>query len=189
MAKTKSKLGLIIIGIAVALVAALIFVPKLFPESSPPDASGLQTFQSKKFGFSVKHPQGWTVNESNFAEKQEIIISERSKNASVKINAYKDSSLDSEEAVRSAMQRFKQEMDNDPNVVVSQFKTDFQNEIGGHILIGQQIIDGENYDFQNRGLLSTNGRLILFHGVVKQDLANQELKDAINTIIDNFKLE
>jgi len=182
----KSKLPLIFIVLGLVLVLALIVVPKLLPGSTPPDASGFQTYQNKKFGFSVKHPLGWSVDDTKFAETQEVIVFEDTEDAFVKINAYQDSSISSEATVRKASQLFIQEMGNDPNVTVTNSTADFKDKTGGHIITGQQIIDGQNYQFQNRALISTNGRLLIFQAVVKKDLDSQEYQDILNAIIDSF---
>jgi len=192
--RTKSKLPLILIVLGLILAAAFIVVPRFFspssaPKSSPPDASGLQTYSNKRFGFSFQHPTDWSVTDT-YADNQQIIITHNSNNALVKINAYKDTGINSKATVEQASQRFIQEMQSDPNITVKKSETSFndQSQTGGHLITGQQLIDSIPYEFQNRSLISVKGRLLFFHGAIKQEFATQEYADAINTIINSFSV-
>jgi len=192
--KTRKPTTLIIVVVGFILIGALTLLPRfLLPspgsnsKSSPPDTSGWQTYQSDKFGFTIRHPQGWIVNDSKFSSSQEILVSAPKSAAIVKINAYFDKSISSEQAVREAVAKIKSQMDADPNITITNYQSDYKNDVGGHIISGSQVINNQNYQFENQGLISPNGRLLLFHGVAKVETANQYLKD-ITQIIKGFFL-
>ncbi len=192
--KARKPTTLIVVVVGLVLISALTLLPRfLLPspssntKSSPPDTSGWQTYQSDKYGFTLNHPQGWVVNDSKFSSSQEILVSAPKSAAIVKINAYFDKSINSEQTVREAMAKIKFQMDADPNITVANYQSDYKNDIGGHIISGSQIINNQNYQFENQGLVSPNGRLLLFHGVAKTETANQYLKD-ITQIIKSFSL-
>lgn len=71
---------------------------------------------------------------------------------------------------------------------VAQFKDTSEGEVGGFIANGEQTIDNEKFLFENRGLLATNGRILIFHGAVKESESSKN-GDTISKIITSFSLD
>lgn len=184
---------LIIIGL---VVAGALIAPKFIKKSSPttvgeqtstPGEPGWETYRNAKFGYSVKHPEGWTVDDSQFEKIQEIMIVESGKNAYVKVNAYQDRGVNSQETVSASIAEFKQKIENTPDMKLTQFKDSFEGDVGGYIALGQQTIAGVPFAFENRGLLATNGRVLIFHGAYKA--SEPSYGEIIRKIILSFALD
>lgn len=152
------------------------------------DAAGWERFHSDQFGYFVKHPKGWIVNDSGFAKKQEIWVVETTKKAAVKINAFFDKSLNSEEAVKGAIGAFREKMNSEPDLRVTEFKDSMEGKVGGFIAKGEETIGGEKFIFENRGLIATNGKILIFHGNFRADEA-EKYGGVIPKIIESFGLD
>lgn len=185
-----------IILIGVFLVGAgAIIIPNLINPKTPQTVQQVETlpegweqFASDKFGYSLKHPKGWTVDDSDFPSKQEIRVISPAKDASLRINAFIDTSMKSPEAVQSAMDAFETKMRTESDMTVRQFASKVEDNTGGFIGVGEQTIDGELYMFESRGLLGTSGKILIFHGVVKKSVAGQ-YEGVMPKLIDGFQLE
>lgn len=186
---------LIIIGLVI-LVAFL--APKIINKSdslkttagqtSSPDADGWVTYHQAEYGYSIRHPQGWSVDDSTFPDDQEILVTDSNKNGVVKINSFQDKTVNSQESVMGSIAAFKEKLSTDPNIKLTSFKSDFNDPVGGFVAQGEQIINGEKFNFVNKGLIATNNRILIFHGAIKATVAEQ-YGNTVLRIIDSFKLD
>jgi len=128
------------------------------------------------------------VDDSKFPSTQEILVVDSEKNGIVKINSYQDKTITSEESVMSAITAFKQKMSSDPDIKVLMFKDSFEDRVGGFISQGEQTINEEKFLFINKGLVSTNNRILIFHGATKATVA-QQYGDTTAKIIESFALD
>lgn len=200
----KSRLNIMGIAIVpvlivVGLVVLVAFVaPKILNKSgssktttgqtSEPDADGWVTYHQAEYGYSIRHPQGWSVDDSTFPDDQEILIVDSSKNGVVKINSYQDRTINSQESVIASIAAFEEKLSNDPNIKLVSFKEDFQDPVGGFLAQGEQTINGEKFNFVNRGLVATNNRILIFHGATKTAVAGQYGNTTLR-IIESFALD
>lgn len=151
------------------------------------DTSNWESYHSEPFGYSVKHPKGWIVDDSEFAKKQEIRITETT-NASVKINAYFDKNMDTVNKVKQGMKLFEEKMRNDKDLTVEQVYTSTEENVGTLVGVGTQRIASVSYIFVNRAILAPNGRVLVFHGVAKESLPKEYLT-SLRGIIESFALD
>lgn len=179
------KRGILILAGAVLLGGCIKFTTSTGNGSVE---AGWETFKSEQYGYSIQHPKGWTVVDKSTETTRQTYVYEPSNRAYVKIDAYADEDVDSAEAMRSLAQSLKERIASEPGMVIKQFKDTVEGEVGGHIAVGEQTIDGELYIFENRGLYSTNGRVLLFHRAVKKE-AFSELDETLTKIIKSFALE
>lgn len=151
------------------------------------DTSDWESYHSEPFGYSIKYPSGWIVDDSEFAKKQEIRITETI-NASVKINAYFDKNMDSINKVKQGMKLFEEKMRKDANLTVEQVYTSIEENVGTLVVVGTQRIASISYVFVNRAILASNGRVLIFHGVAKESLPKEYLT-SLRGIIESFALD
>jgi len=200
------KSHLSIKGVAIApilLIIGLVFLvvfiaPKLLNKSlssttatrqtSPADADGWVTYHQAEYGYSIKHPEDWSVDDSTFPKDQEILVTDSKKNGVVKINSYQDKTINSQATVMASIAAFKDKLSSDSNIKLVSFKENFQDPVGGFIALGEQTINGEKFNFINKGLVATNNRILIFHGAVETTVAGQ-YGDTVLRIIDSFKLD
>lgn len=150
--------------------------------------AGWETYKNDKYGYSIQHPKGWTVTDKSSGNTRQTYVYEPTKKAYVKIDAYADKKVDSALAMKSLAQVLKKRITAEPGMILKKFNDSVEGEVGGHIAIGEQTINDELFLFENRGLYSTNGRVLLFHRTVKKD-AFSELDETLTKIIKSFILE
>lgn len=176
---------IVVLGLVLG-VGLLIFLKITSRSSKSPTSSKLPMYYSCQFGYGVGLPTGWVVNDRDFATNQEIILVDKTKAALVKINASKDSKINSLKSVEEAIAKIKAQMQSDPNIKLASFKDLSEDQVGGYLATGEQIVDKVNYIFQSQGLIHTNGRLLQFHGAIKTEAKDNYSKSLISDIVTSF---
>ena len=146
-----------------------------------------ETYTSEEYGYSVDIPKGWEVTDTPSENSREITIIHPGAQAIVLITGLKDEGLQDITYMKESMQAFKEKLENDPATTkLTKFQDQVQGDIGGFIALGEEFRSGINWNFEHRGLLSTDGRILLFHGAAQSNV-HQQYKGIISKIIESFK--
>lgn len=148
-----------------------------------------ENYKSDEYGYSVSIPSGWKVNNTPSETSREISIVHPQGKALVLITALKDEGLKDTNYMKESMQAFKEKLENDPVIVrLAKFEDKVEGDTGAFIGIGEEQREGANWYFEQRGLLGTSGKVLLFHGAAKSDVY-EKYKDIISKIIEGFKID
>src|SRR3989344_3437298 len=197
----KIVIGLgVLAGVVVVLMATGAFKVNLSvtPSQSAPQKEfvlpvGWQKYTSGEFGYSVAYPEGWNVREENTGGSRDLLIVAPEGTAFVRISGFKDSSLSSQEAVEASMAEYKASFDNKPNEKLEGFQSKMEGKIGGFQASGLMIANDIQYRFLERGLLATNGRVLIMRGSVSNaegaitQKEFEELSATVRKIMDSFR--
>lgn len=154
---------------------------------------GWVKYTSGEFGYSVAYPDGWNAREENTGKRDLLIMAPKSA-AFVRISAFKDESLDSEEAVKASMVEYKASFTEKPDEQVKEFKTETKDGLGYFGVSGFMLVSGVSYQFLEKGILSPNGRALIMRGAV--DTREESMTEAefqgfvkiVKQIIDSFTI-
>lgn len=127
---------------------------------------GWQKYTSGEFGYSVAYPGDWNVTENNNQGSRDLLIVAPESLAFVRIAAFQDSSLVSIPAIETSMAEYKASFENKPNEDLKEFQTQLQDTTGGFGASGFMSVNGVTYQFLERGILATNGRVLIMRGAV-----------------------
>lgn len=148
-----------------------------------------ENYTSDKYGYSVKIPKGWSVTDKPSETSREISIVHPQNKALVLITSLKDESLKDMNYMKDSVAQFKKEMENNPLVTkIYGFKDEYDKDSGAFIARGLEKREGQDWYFEQRGVLSTKGRVTLFHGEVLSNM-DKEYIDIIAGIIESFKTD
>ncbi len=166
-------------------------IPK--PSLSPQIAqkkidSRWQAYTSSKFGYSVSYPSDWQLLDGNTDTSRQIMVKDNINLGYVDIQAFFDKTLGEAGKLQEAINTLEQKFRSDPGLKVDKFKSSVEGKVGGYITTGEQTINNEQYNFENRGLLGTNGKVLLFHGAYKKTAPTDYLQK-IEKIITSFKTD
>lgn len=151
--------------------------------------AGWETYKSQQYGYTVKIPKGWKVTDTPSETSREISIVHPGAQSLVMITALKDEKLKDINYLKDSIKAFKEKLEKDPATLqLAKFEDKVEGNTGGFIAIGEEKREGVNWYFEQRGLLSTNGRVLLFHGAAQSNVY-KEYKDIITEIIKSFSLE
>lgn len=181
-------LGKGILVLTSALVLSACNVNFTTSKSGDKAESGWETYNNDQYGYSVQHPKGWLPKDYSSETTRQIYVYEPNKRAYVKVDAYKEDKLDSPEAMKSIIQAFKERITSEQGMTLKQFNESIEGEVGGYIASGEQEAGEEVFLFENRALLSTNGRVLIFHRSVSKE-AFSELDETLDKIIKSFSLQ
>ena len=147
-----------------------------------------ETYKSDQYGYTVRIPQGWKVTDNPSQNSRETTIMHPGAQVIVLITALKDEKLKDTAYMKSSMQDFKEKLENDPQTIqVAKFQDKVEGNTGGFIAIGEEKRSGVNWYFEQRGLMNTNGRILLFHGAAQSNVYKQ-FTGIISEIIESFAI-
>ena len=192
---------LIIIGIVIIVVVILMAtrVLKFSANISPIDEGpapaaqvvpeGWSKYTSGEFGYSILYPKNWNLKDNNNETSREILIVAPESKAFVRVVAFKDPSLTSVATVEGSIAEYKASFDEKPNETLKEFTSEINGEIGGFLASGLMQVDALVYQFLEKGLLATNGNVLVMRGAAKTGVPEfEELGKIVKQILDSFVL-
>lgn len=163
--------------------------PTLTPQVANKKAAGAwQTYQSQKYGYSVTYPIDWSLLDGNTETSRAMLVKDNANLGYVDIQSYFDKTLGEAGKLQEALNAMEQKLKGDPELKNVQFKSSIEGKIGGYIATGEQTLNGEQFSFENRGLLGISGKILLFHGAYKK-IAPKDYLQKIEKIIESFKTD
>ncbi|MBU1000453.1 hypothetical protein KKE78_03615 [Patescibacteria group bacterium] len=162
--------------------------PTLSPQVATDIKDNWKTYSSGQYGYEVSYPADWELFDGNTETSRKTLIKQNTDLGYVDIQAFIDEGLSEKGKIQEAINAVEQKLKNDQNMKVNEFKSSIEGEIGGYIAQGEQTIDGDQYNFENRGLLGTNGKILLFHGVYKK-IAPEDYLQKIRKIMTSFQTD
>ena len=172
-ALASQKRALVLIGIFAGLVVLVLLVISGFSSSPNPGVAPIngkapltekpwQDYASDLFGFTISYPSDWSLKEEVAESGPDILISDKTSLAFVRIRAFLDPYLNSAEALTTSIEDYRKMLALQEKTIVSDFRiNDLQNNIGGFSAKGEFLINGVTYNFEEQGKLSTQGQVLL----------------------------
>ena len=197
----KIVIGLgVLAGVVVVLMATGVFKVNLSVTPSQGTAQkefvlpeGWQKYSSGEFGYTVAYPDTWNLSEKNSDGSRDLLIVIPGNKAFVRITGYKDFSLSSKESVETSIEEYKASFNDKPNEQLEKFQSKMEGEIGGFEAAGLMLTNDIQYRFLERGLLATNGRVLIMRGSVSNaegaitQKEFEELSATVRKIMDSFR--
>jgi hypothetical protein len=191
----------IVLGLAVVAVIVIFMATGVLKFNVGPTQKqefvlpeGWTKYTSGEFGFSVAYPEDWNFKENNNGGSREMMFVSPGGKAFVRVAAFIDDSLKTPEAVEASMAQYKATLEakDENEEVLKQFKSEMNNQMGGFMASGMMASNGSAYQYLERGLLATNGRVLIMRGGVdtsETKLTQAEfdsLVAAVKKIMDSF---
>ena len=154
---------------------------------------GWQKYTSGEFGYTIAYPSDWNIKENNNAGSRELLITAPGGSAFVRVAGFIDPSINSAEAIEASMVEYKASFNDKPNEQLEKFQSKMQGEIGAFETTGLMLANDVQYRFLERGLLATNGRVLIMRGSVSNaegaitQKEFEELSATVRKIMDSFR--
>ena len=154
---------------------------------------GWQKYTSGEFGYTIAYPSDWNIKENNNAGSRELLITAPGGSAFVRVAGFIDPSINSAEAIEASMAEYKASFNDKPNEQLEKFQSKMQGEIGAFETTGLMLANDVQYRFLERGLLATNGRVLIMRGSVSNaegaitQKEFEELSATVRKIMDSFR--
>ena len=154
---------------------------------------GWQKYTSGEFGYTIAYPSDWNIKENNNAGSRELLITAPGGSAFVRVAGFIDPSINSAEAIEASMAEYKASFNDKPNGQLEKFQSKMQGEIGAFETTGLMLANDVQYRFLERGLLATNGRVLIMRGSVSNaegaitQKEFEELSATVRKIMDSFR--
>lgn len=147
-----------------------------------------EDYKSKEYGYSVKIPVGWKVTDTPKEGSRETSIVHPGARALVLITALFDPNLKDLDYMKSSIKEFKEKLEKDPTILkLAKFTDKVEGSTGAFIAIGEEKREGLNWYFEQRGMMGTSGKVLLFHGAALSS-SYKDYKNVISQIIESFKV-
>ena len=191
----------ILAGIIAVLMATGVFKFNVSVTPSSKEATqkefvlpeGWQKYTSGEFGYTIAYPSDWNIKENNNAGSRELLITAPGGSAFVRVAGFIDPSINSAEAIEASMAEYKASFNDKPNEQLEKFQSKMQGEIGAFEATGLMLANDVQYRFLERGLLATNGRVLIMRGSVSNAEGTitqkefEELSATVRKIMDSFR--
>ena len=189
------------VGIVAVLMATGVFKFNVSVTPSSKEATqkefvlpeGWQKYTSGEFGYTIAYPSDWNIKENNNAGSRELLITAPGGSAFVRVAGFIDPSINSAEAIEASMAEYKASFNDKPNEQLEKFQSKMQGEIGAFETTGLMLANDVQYRFLERGLLATNGRVLIMRGSVSNaegaitQKEFEELSATVRKIMDSFR--
>ena len=189
------------VGIVAVLMATGVFKFNVSVTPSSKEATqkefvlpeGWQKYTSGEFGYTIAYPSDWNIKENNNAGSRELLITAPGGSAFVRVAGFIDPSINSAEAIEASMVEYKASFNDKPNEQLEKFQSKMQGEIGAFEATGLMLANDVQYRFLERGLLATNGRVLIMRGSVSNAEGTitqkefEELSATVRKIMDSFR--
>jgi len=165
----------------------------VIPESMVPE--GWKKYTSGEFGYSIAHPSDWNLTDNNTQNSRDLFIMALRGVAFVSVAGFHDPSINSVTAIEASIAEYKASFENKPEELLNNFKTQINGDIGYFGADGRMRTDEAVYQFLERGMLTTDGRVLIMRGAVdtSETSLTQEAFDIhvamVNQIMDSFNIE
>ena len=145
------------------------------PASSVSIPDTWTTFKSDQYGYQVSHPPSWKIEEQHTATSRGVKIYPEQGFAYLIIHAYRDDRLTTNDGMKQAVQELRDALQNDPDVKLTGFsgKKEEGSNVGGYIATGTETRFNKNWKFEEKGLLDTSGKVVLAHGALSPEIADE----------------
>jgi len=177
-------------GGLLALIILLLVLGPLFRQGrSGVPAEQWQQYHSDSLGFSLSHPANWTVTETDATSGPDILIAEQGGSAFVRIRGFLDVNLNSPEAITASVEQYQKSLALQPEVDITSLQSATTDaNVSEFTLTGELPVAGSIYSFEEKGLLSTTGRVLLMRAADLPTDFDGSLS-TLRAIMDSFTLE
>jgi len=174
-------------GVIFIFLAPLLFSPK--DKQAGNSARGQwQVYTSEALGFSLSHPAGWSVKETDAESGPDILALEPKGLAFVRIRGLLDPDLDSEEAIKASVADYRNSLARQEGVLVFDFKTgEIKADVVEFWTEGEFVINGKTYRFEERGQLSLAGQVLIMRAA-DAPAGFDISKETMEKIMESFKI-
>lgn len=128
-----------------------------------------ETYKDEERGYSIQHPKGWTVENSQSQNSRLIKVTAGDKLAFVMIETIAGPSLEGEGAVEEVVKLMEEKLKKDTDKKITASARKSEGETSGFIAAGEYLNDGEEASeekkivFEERFMVAKNGRGMRVH--------------------------
>lgn len=145
-----------------------------------------KTYKSSQYGYSVTYPTDWELFDGNTPTSRQILVKQFDGLATVDIRAFFDKALSDTDYMQSSMDEMSEKIKGTSGITVDKYDSAVIGNRGRYAITGTQTINSVDYIFLNMGELTTDGRVIVFHGVYKKSAPAGYAKK-VQDVITSFK--
>ncbi|RJQ27250.1 hypothetical protein C4577_01720 [Candidatus Parcubacteria bacterium] len=141
-------------------------------ETTVPDLSSSiqwETYKDEERSYSIKRPEGWTVENSESGNSRIINVVAGDKSAFVIIEAIGGPSLDEEGAIEGVVKYMEEKLNKNTDLKVTAFAKQSESDTGGYMAEGEYLDEGKEAPenkkvlFEERFTVAKNGRGMRIH--------------------------
>lgn len=148
-----------------------------------------KTYKDKERGYSVKHPEGWTVENLPAEGRQLIRVSDDAKSAFVLIEAFAGPSLEKEGALEGVLDSLEEKLKKNTSLKITGFsKVEPKDGVGGYNAKGEETYGEKTVLFEEKMVIGKTGRSMRIHAAYHPDSIEIN-RPLTTTIIKSFSTD
>lgn len=150
-------------------------------QSTPTPIPAWETYQNRKYNYTIKYPKNWTVENLPSKDSSSIRLSDDQKTAFVLIDSIIGPSLEKTGEKEKVIDLLEGKLKNNTHLKINSFARSNEANLGGYLATGEETYDTKTVLFEERFIVSKNGRGLRMHSIYASDSAkiNQPLTQEI----------
>lgn len=129
-----------------------------------------KTYNDEERGYSIKHPEGWTVENLPAEGRQLIKVSDNAKSAFVLIEAFAGPSLEKEGELEEVLNSLDDQLKKNTSLKITNFsKTEPKDGVGGYNAKGEETYGEKTVLFEEKMIVGTTGKSMRIHAAYHPD--------------------
>lgn len=146
------------------------FLPQEEKEVALPE--GWKTYHSEELDYSLNIPVDWPLEEKTTEDGRIINVAHPGKLAFINIIGHQEPSLN-ESGFPEALKEREEGLKQNPRLTIKNFASGVEGEFAGYLATGEEIINEQVWQFEERGLFGPTGKIILMHASVLPSAASE----------------
>lgn len=145
-----------------------------------------KTYKDKERGYSIKHPEGWTVENLPAEGRQLIRVSDDAKSAFVLIEAFAGPGLEKTGELEEVLDALEEKFKSNTSLKITNFsRVEPKDGVGGYNAKGEETYGEKTVLFEEKMIVGKTGRSMRIHAAYHPD--SKEINRPITTeIIKSF---
>jgi hypothetical protein len=143
--------------------------------------------KNDEYGYSVRFPREWEIEERNTDGGGSMKISGPNKETYVVIGAYKNEALKEEGGLEKAVADKEMELKGDSSYQLSNYVSSVEGTRAGYMATGRTKMGDKEMAFLEKGLYGSFGKVLLMHAAVVPERLG-EYESVVSGVMDSFEV-
>lgn len=156
--------------------------------SAPTPAVQWETYKDEKYGYLLKHPKGWTVENLPSGNNRLIKVTAANKTGFVLIEGIAGPSLEKTGELEKVMNFLEDKLKKNTNLKIANLTRSNEDDMSGYLATGEETFDGKTVEFEEKFIVWKSGRGIRMHAAFSLD-SKEINKPILSEIMTSFKTD
>lgn len=140
-------------------------------QATPTPTPEWETYKDSKYNYTIKYPKNWAVENLPSQDSSSIRLADDQKTAFVLVDSIIGPSLEKTGEKEKVLDLLEGKLKTNTHLKINSFTRSNETDIGGYLATGEETYDNKTVLFEERFIVSKNGRGLRMHSIYASDSA------------------